>query len=635
MASATRDAEPGIPALGTPPAPPTVLDLPAAVELLIFSQLTASELAACMATCRAWRQSAAAPELWQAACEQRWRSCGSTGQLSALARQGHWLEVYRLRRQVRLFWKACQGLPKGTEGAGTPWGSIWPHPLPLCLVIPQLVPAAPVLALPPQTDAQTLALLAELQHPERRRAALAQLRQAGNFAETTDLLQQLIAGAEGLRQPVLPQPGPESASAALAAVPSPAGPASASSALSWADPVEGSAAEARWPDAVAAAAAAPCAAAYWARSVHSELCVRHWAQRMRSVAARAAAAQAELSRRRSRPAGADAPGGAASTAQAQPSVEPPVGQQPAGGAAEPPGAGGGGSGGGQGQGHREEQQGGGDAGLSSLPEEQGGGDAGLAGLPEEQLELLLGLALEEGGLALAHVHSPRAGEPTCSQRLACLMGGMAVWLMLRGGHVPAAAAVECRIRVHCDWLSVLDGQPWVVALWGNATALPRLSSGTADLRWVSEALDALGKELRRRMREQGELSWRGVPARPGNLAIESSAWRMPIMPALLVVSAAQRLCCCLPCFSRSLSVCGRLMQRPASPASTHLSPLCLPSPPPPSRRASGRAAGAAHPDPPALRGGPAAAAPAVLRHPAARRPRPGAEGEPPGCPLLA
>lgn len=84
-----------------PPATLTVLDLPAAVELQIFSQLSAAELAACMATCRAWRQSAAAPELWQVACEQRWRSGGSAGQLAALARQGRWLEVYRLRRRVR------------------------------------------------------------------------------------------------------------------------------------------------------------------------------------------------------------------------------------------------------------------------------------------------------------------------------------------------------------------------------------------------------------------------------------------------------------------------------------------------------------------------------------------------------
>ncbi|KAL4444014.1 hypothetical protein ABPG75_011751 [Micractinium tetrahymenae] len=105
MAS-VQGAGPAMPALDTLPpalpsaAPPTVLDLPTAVKLHIFSHLTAAKLAACMATCRAWRQSAATPELWQGACKRRWRSGATTGQLAGLARQGRWLEVHRLRRQA-------------------------------------------------------------------------------------------------------------------------------------------------------------------------------------------------------------------------------------------------------------------------------------------------------------------------------------------------------------------------------------------------------------------------------------------------------------------------------------------------------------------------------------------------------
>lgn len=111
MEEAIRGPGTGMPACEAPPPPPaeppTVLDLPTAVELQIFSQLTDLELAACMATCRAWRQSAAAPELWQAACERRWRSGGDTAQLAALACEGRWLQVYRLRRQVCLGISDC------------------------------------------------------------------------------------------------------------------------------------------------------------------------------------------------------------------------------------------------------------------------------------------------------------------------------------------------------------------------------------------------------------------------------------------------------------------------------------------------------------------------------------------------
>lgn len=230
-----------------------------------------------------------------------------------------------------------------------------------------------------------------MQQPDQRRGAVTQLRQAAGFDEVRDVLQWVMAAAEGLRQPALP--GPASPPAASAPAPS---------ALSWDDAAEGSAAQACWPDAVAAAAAAPCAAAYWARSVHSELGVQHWAQRLRCVAARAAAAQQELARRRTTTAGAEPTDSAAATAQARLAAEPPAAQLAAGpegsagtAAEDTCGASASSTGGAQGQGHESGQL---------------DGEVVLADLAEEALELLLGLALEEGALALAHVHSPLAGE---------------------------------------------------------------------------------------------------------------------------------------------------------------------------------------------------------------------------------
>ncbi|KAI3427151.1 hypothetical protein D9Q98_007088 [Chlorella vulgaris] len=64
---------PPSPAVGSPETPPSVLMLPAEVESMIFARLSASELAACMATCRAWRQAASSPPLWNALIATRWR----------------------------------------------------------------------------------------------------------------------------------------------------------------------------------------------------------------------------------------------------------------------------------------------------------------------------------------------------------------------------------------------------------------------------------------------------------------------------------------------------------------------------------------------------------------------------------
>lgn len=80
------------------------------VELQIFGQLSAADLAACAATCRAWRASASAPSLWAAVCQRRWphgwpgagEDGGAEGlpALDALHAGGQWREMYGLRRQV-------------------------------------------------------------------------------------------------------------------------------------------------------------------------------------------------------------------------------------------------------------------------------------------------------------------------------------------------------------------------------------------------------------------------------------------------------------------------------------------------------------------------------------------------------
>ncbi len=283
-----------------------------------------------------------------------------------------------------------------------------------------------------QADARTLEHLAELQDPQRRRSAAAQVRQAGDFAEVSDLLRQLMAAADGLRQLAPPMPGPESASEALAATGLPASSASASTTLVWEDAAEGSTAVARWPDAVAAAAAAPCAAAYWARSMHSELGVQHWAQRLRSVATRAAAAQQELLRRGVQPAGTEAPGAQAGPVQAQTDAQGSAPQQLAAGAAGPaePAA--------------AEPAGAVSHAGSEAEMEEGDVDS-VASLSDEQLELLLGLALEEGALALAHAHSPLAGERPPTLGVAGLNRG---WLWMPGGkHAHARQLQGCISRL--------------------------------------------------------------------------------------------------------------------------------------------------------------------------------------------
>lgn len=81
----------------------SILCLPTEVEHQIFASLSTADLAACMATCRAWRASAAAPALWRAACARRWQHGGPpSGSLSAVEEvQGGWHALYIRRHQVR------------------------------------------------------------------------------------------------------------------------------------------------------------------------------------------------------------------------------------------------------------------------------------------------------------------------------------------------------------------------------------------------------------------------------------------------------------------------------------------------------------------------------------------------------
>jgi hypothetical protein len=123
----------GAPAAAPPPpategdAAPSVLSLPTEVEQLVFSHLSAAELAACMATCRAWRAAAGADAVWAEACARRWRHVNEApAQAAELHRQGHWRQLYRLRRQVgtssaflrrQLVWPAAANTPQGCCGA--------------------------------------------------------------------------------------------------------------------------------------------------------------------------------------------------------------------------------------------------------------------------------------------------------------------------------------------------------------------------------------------------------------------------------------------------------------------------------------------------------------------------------------
>ncbi|PRW50954.1 F-box only 21-like [Chlorella sorokiniana] len=286
----------------------SILLLPTEVEHQIFASLPTSDLAACMATCRAWRASGAAPGLWRAACTRRWQHGGPPGgSLSpAEEEQGGWHGVYSRR---------CQA------------------------------------------DAQAMELLWELQWPDRRQAAMRQLAQLG-FPAIRDALQALVTAAEALRQP----------SAGLQADSEAAGAAPAAGAAGYLVEERPNAAE--WPEMVAAAAAAPCGAAYWARHVQRELCVQHCAAELRRRQLLAAAAVAEYARRN--PAAAAAAAAEVGGASAAAGIE------------------------------ELEQQ------RQAYAREAGSEQLSLSELSLQQLRDIRWRTLEEGALALAQVHRPTA-----------------------------------------------------------------------------------------------------------------------------------------------------------------------------------------------------------------------------------
>ncbi|EFN56755.1 hypothetical protein CHLNCDRAFT_144213 [Chlorella variabilis] len=166
-ASGAPAAAPPPPPAPPPPSdegPPSILSLPAEVAQQVFASLSAADLAACMATCRAWREAAACPPLWQSLAARRWQHGGTVGQLGALRRDGRWLELYRQRRQL---------------------------------------------------DARALSLLSALQWPNRQRATLEQLLQL-HYPDVRDVLLGL-AGADCIPTAAANKDWPDVAAAAAAA----------------------------------------------------------------------------------------------------------------------------------------------------------------------------------------------------------------------------------------------------------------------------------------------------------------------------------------------------------------------------------------------------------------------------------
>lgn len=146
LAAAAESVAAADAAAASVPAEATILDLPEDVNAILFSQLpSARDLAACLATCRAWRTSAATPELWEAAARRRWRhgwdapwggaadAAPAVAALLELQRQGRWQQAYAARRQVRR--AACrERRVHNTCGASPPRAVLPSHsPTPQCL----------------------------------------------------------------------------------------------------------------------------------------------------------------------------------------------------------------------------------------------------------------------------------------------------------------------------------------------------------------------------------------------------------------------------------------------------------------------------------------------------------------------
>ena len=391
------------PAAAAAQAATTILDLPEDVYALIYSCLpSARDLAACMATCRAWRASAASPVLWEAAARRRWRhgwdgavadSIPAAAALLELQRQGHWQQAYAARRRVRN--ATCRMLP-GMLG--------WSR----CPLAHRT--HVNTLGLPPvlQLDAAAVALLGRLAWPDQQEAARQEAHASLAFPLVQDCLHRLVQAADQLRIPPA-APTDSTCSGSGSGGGGIGGRAS-----------EDAAAGGEWAAAAAAFAAAPCSTAFWARWLHEELQVRHVAAQLRRHAAWAQAAEDELERRAGAAAATAAAAAAAGAAGEGAGDTGGVAQQAAaGGGAEPAAQ------------QRQQQQ----QGQQQQQQQQGQQEqqppADPAQLSDAELRSRLALVLEEGALALAAVHRPFAGKP---------LPGAGAALLLRPRASPLLAA---------------------------------------------------------------------------------------------------------------------------------------------------------------------------------------------------
>lgn len=348
----------------------SIMSLPTEVEQQIFASLSSSDLAACMATCRAWRASAAAPALWRAACSRRWPHGGPPGGSLPAAQeaQGSWRGVYSSRRQVGL-------------GAGGALAQGWVVVeacalLCKCTVYRAVRRAALVPVVTSQADAEAVALLDQLQWPDRRQAAMRQLAQLG-FPAIRDALQALVIAAEALRQPSLAaqaEVAAGEAAGAAEAVGARGGAGSSALAAAAGYTLEERPNAAEWPDMAAAAAAAPCGAAYWARHAQRALCVQHCAQELRRRLLLYHGALAEFALRAH----------TSAIALAAERGTAPVGLQ---------------------EGTQQQMQ----QMVQRYEREAGPNQPRLSEMSAEQLRLIVLTSMEEGAVALTQVHRPAAG----------------------------------------------------------------------------------------------------------------------------------------------------------------------------------------------------------------------------------
>lgn len=241
-----------------------------------------------------------------------------------------------------------------------PWTEARRHWMPVIFPQLRLVPCGQMAAFPPftatlQADAEAVALLDELQWPDRRQAAIRRLAQLG-FPAIRDGLQALVTVAEALRQ--------------LSSA------AHAEAATGYA--LEDRPNVAEWPDMAAAATLAPCGAAYWARHAQRALCVQHCAQELRRRLLLHDAVLAEYARRNPAEPAASAAERLGASAEERAWVAA-VGTR-----------------------HMERA-------LQQYEQGAGPDQPRLSELSKEQLRRIVQTTMEEGALALAQVHRPATG----------------------------------------------------------------------------------------------------------------------------------------------------------------------------------------------------------------------------------